>query len=389
MLTKPFFSRKQLSIIIVVTTLAIAVLSTTGPGPLPTIEKIEIAGNPLYYIDKSDPVGRLRLSFRLPNHGHSSQFQPQLMYQMITDRLKQQSISPADGWPPISVNLQHNRLQLQINADEPPPLEQLIQLIQWLNDEIPSQQWDAAAKRLQADRYIQQNSNPSVLTQIAPLIGIELSPENAETYHSYQQQLINRSQLSISYVGPDADNWMQATSAMLEFLPQARSTSEQAFFWPYAIKKNQQPKGYEAILARKTEGYADGATLEQAAIYLIRSALMSQERSDWQARDSAGLLLITSRDQTADALLNSLKRRLFELAPKEIQSRLEQSVDELEMIADNHQQLLNRVERVALYNLPLDYLPKLAAELASLDPAAVQEESLALLTKEELFWISR
>lgn len=389
MLAKPFFSRKQLSIIIVVTTLAIAVLSTTGPSPLPTIEKTEVAGKPVFFIDKNDPIGRLRLSFRLPNHGHSSQFQPQLMYQMITERLKQQSISPADGWPPISLNLQHDRLQLQINADEPPPEEQLTKLIQWLSDDMPSDQWNSAAQRLQASRYIQQQSNPNVFTQIAPLIGIELRPESADIYHYYQQKLINRSQLSISYVGPDADEWVLAISAMIEALPQERSFLDKPFLWPYPTQKSHQPKGYDAILARKTDGYVDGATIEQSAIYLIQSILDTKQRSSWQAQGTEGLLLMTSRYETAETLLKSLERRIVALAPKDIQSRIDQSIDALEMIMDNHEQLLDRVERVAFYNLPLDYLPKLANELNSLDITAVQTKASELLTPEAFFWISR
>ncbi len=389
MFNKALFSRKQLNIIIVVTTLVIAVLATTGPDPLPTIEQADAAGQPVYFIEQKEDIGRLRLSFSLPNNGHSSEFKPQLLYQLITQRLQEQSLDRQSGWPPISLRLLNDRLELQLNADALLTNKQLTELLHWLIDDFSLHEQFSTGQRLQATRYIQQNSSPSPLIQLAPLLGIQLTATDNNT-NSYQKQLFNRQQLTISYVGPNAASWITLLTNTLATLPDSTEPPEQQMRWPYPTKVLKQPKDAAAIVARITQGQDDpDSILERAAIEFIQQALLPSEVSDWQSHHGAGLLLIASQQMPAKALLGSLRQRIDQLSAADIDAHITELVSAIEALQDQPEGLLDRTDLVARYQLPLNYLPLLVNELRSLDPDTIKDRASKLLSNEDFYWISQ
>lgn len=390
MLSKPWFSRKQLNIIIVVTTLVIAILSTTGPKPLPTVKQYSHSSPAVFYVEKDTPVNRLRFSFKLPEAGHSSQFMPQLLYQLTINRLKQKAIGPEDGWPLLTLSLQHDRLQIQLTGEEAPSAEKLEQMMSWLSADFANDLWYENAKFLKADRYIQHNSEPSPIHLLAPLIGIPLVDDSDDLDTSYQQKLFNRNNVTISFLGPDSESWLTAATKSIEQLSGYSSRQPTTDLWPYPSKLNQPLKGYQSVLAVKTAGLVgDAQPVEQTAVQLILQFRGPTLSADWQPKQNAGLLLLASQQWDAPNLLDDLSHKIESLENEQIDLLVNAQTDALEAMKEQPEQLLDRIEAIGLYQLPLDYLPTLEEAFNNLDALDVKNSALDLLAEGDYYWISK
>lgn len=390
MFDKPWFTRKQLNIIILVTTLVIALLSMTGPDHvLPRFSQQTIAGKDLILADNTDGLQHLRFTFALTPNEQSSALQPQLLFQLLSQRLSQLPITPQDGWPPIALRLQFDRLQLDLAAESTPSTEQLSRLAQWLTAPYSDQQWLSAMARLKAERYLNQQTGKSPYQQLLPLLGYFTNNEqkNPTAWHDYQQQLFSQAQLSISFLGNDLEDWQPAIERFIKQLPTASPWPEQPSPWSSPQQLSDKPRGYQAILAKRTRGKAD----PDFAVDFISLRLLSQlanTDTDWKPQARDGLWLLLSSHMSAPQLLEQLRKNVRQLSDKMIEDSLASATKQLQSLKDDPKKLLDQMESIHFYQLPIDYLERLQKQFANLPVASIKGRMIELLEPQQFYWLS-
>lgn len=386
MFNKPWFSRKQLNIIILVTTLAIALLSMTGPKKLPTAQLEPLNGTQMVYMTEKGSSQYLRLSFLLPPGQHASEFAPQLLFRVLQEQLQQQV-----SLLPLRARLQHDRIQVDLITSEPPSQQAVTELLEALAQTGSDPLWLHTAQELQARRYLAQQSNPSPLNQLSPLIGLnQRSQENAVyLWQDFHRQVINRHNLHLSYLGPDIKPWRELLAQGLQLLPTAPHKQQSADQWPQPQRLNRAPQGYQTLMLRQTDGKADREfALQLLSIQLINRLLPAETLHDWVTAGNHGYWLLASQSTEANTLLLQLQSAIGEFSDRQFQDLQQQTLDQLQQIPENPEALLNQLESINLYQLPLDRLPKLAAQLEAVSLQQAQQQALQFIDVKDFYWIS-
>lgn len=406
----PFFSRRQLNLIIAICAVVIALLSIpTDSWPL--IERQQRQQVEVTAI--AEPAGssqpsalQLRLIFALPKPSLQPKPAAQILHQLLQARLT----AAAD----LSANLRPDRLTLQIALSNN-TTSQLQPIANLLQQPFAATTVEQAIKRWRAQRYIgrnqrsaeamaleaidQQLRHPSLSSEEQAAIPFDADLSVA-VINQLQRQLFHPRQLRISLIGREIDAISNEISALASQLDQQQPAINQAIDPADAIRPAQTPHinaVYQTLTGRQQADFATTLLLSRILqqlnptdkVRLYPSATASQLL--WLPQHSV-TTTEPKQPQTSDSwLTEAIEQSLQQLAAIK-DWELERFADQLREQLENRLQqpdtLADQLEVIAFYRLPVDYLPQFDATIAALDGAQLRQQLLQLLQPQRFRQIS-
>lgn len=337
---KPFFSRTQLNIIMVVVTVAILVL-TSGESEVsyPTLQRSELSGAPLYWTEAKGGNIDIRFSFALPDD--SPEPVRQLVYEQLREQLIDNSAALAPAMPLARDFPDRFIVGLRVAAQEdlPPAIDALVSL---LSAPVAVERWHERWQQLRARRYLEGRrdevfGDDSLATQARQLY----------------QQLFSRRLLSLSLTGP-YPKLEPAIAASIARLPAGSP-------WP-AVLPLATP-GTLRLPGRRSAEFP----VTRLAVEILQRIGESQNLSiDWRTRAEYSELRTANPTDSLLAQLKQIDSGSLETAKSELLDRFHRRLD-------GPNSWPEQLETIAFYRLPLDYLPGFAAKIEAQTPTSLGE----------------
>lgn len=415
MFTKPLFSRRQLNIIIFVTALAIVLLSASGRREdLPVIERHQLGEVSLYALADDSDGQRLRLSFALPAQYPGDGLAVQVLKQLLLEPLGHLPQRPEwRQWQArLGAAIQPDRLQIDLalaaDADPGPLLDALLQRLQ---QPIDAASWRQAQQQQQARRYLDSQSQSSAeslmrawLAPRAPAAELRFAP-----WQAFRQQLLSRSQLTLSLMGADVEEHLVSLRRSLQALPlgtrwpteptpsaaRQPSLAEPSATREPAPSQSQSlagPGAYRLLLGRHTAGRRnDQFANELLAIQVIQnSARTLNIDSHWTPLAEQGLLRLTASGAApivAEQLLQQLRQQASASGDEGLDSSRQTLIDRVYQQRQDPSLQFDQLETIAFYRLPVDYLERFVNQLEQLSLPALRDRILTLLDPRQFYRI--
>ncbi|MEH6625519.1 MAG: hypothetical protein V7739_03675 [Motiliproteus sp.] len=397
MFDKPLFSRRQLSIIIFVTTIAIVLLTASGQrDALPEIHKEQQHGVPIYWLQQDTASSYLSLSFALPKGTRGDSATVRLVQQLLLDSLRQsfaqQSLS-------IKLNSHSDRLEITlIAATEQSIASVLSRLFKQLQapDDVVAK-WSELQKKQQAQQYLDRQSVDPGWAKMRLWLQPEQSQYDNDYMHwsAFREQLFSRSQLSVSLMAKDVEPIVEALRSQLSSIPNGLQ-------WANPSTPSLPPQQltastlgeYQLLLGRQTSGRSAVDFAEQllAVRQLQTLAGALHIYSEWRPLGSHSELILSASSPSpidSNALLGSIKSKLAETSDDELDRRRSETIDHLYQRLENPDQLFEQLQAIAFYQLPENYLQSFVSQLDQLSSAALRSSINALLNPEHYHQISQ
>lgn len=398
MFDKPLFSRKQLNIIILVTTLAIVLLASTGkPTPLPQVQQQQVAGTPLYSVQNNAVQHRLRLSFALPTpyaaHRLDALLLQRLLLTQMQDSRQRAPFSESDA--NIQLSLRADRFIVDLTLTELDELKRLLPaLIQQLQQPPDSALLLDAATELEARTYLEHQQLSAAQQQMA--FWLEGRPQTAldlQLWQAFKARTLSRAQLSLSLISTTPEAALPAL-ASLQQLPSGYAwVTPGASFQQPQSRDYQQGEYYIVQLGRPIPGRSSPAfQQQQIALRLLQhSAEAEGLSSHWQALATQGWLEFSAYSQkpiSADMLLTRLSNHIKQLSDTELTDFTDTVATKFEDVISQPSDLLEQLDAIAFYQLPTNYLQSFSDGLAQLTPDQLRQDALNLLAAEDYFVVT-
>ncbi|OMH39663.1 hypothetical protein [Motiliproteus sp. MSK22-1] len=406
MFDKPLFNRKQLNIIIIVTLIAIVLLTASGNRPLlPELSLRQIHQVPVYWAENgNDDSLFLSFSFALPPTRMGDHPDTRLLFNQLHKSLNQLSQLPDIANNQAEIALRSLADRLQITLKIPNPVDEASRnnvssiftlLFSHLQNSLDPSQWQQEQKKQSARSYLDNQSTSSSLLQLQQWlrdsVAVEIS--NYRTWQNFKHQLLSRSQLRIAMLSPDPDVILKQLQDTLPLLPLSDS-------WQPTIPTNYSLQqrttstlgNYHLWMARHTAGKESPAFMDQlVALRQIRelaTALnINSDLTTLAARSQLLLHLNTSDTITAQSVMERLQLRLLQTDNKTLNETRQKMIDSLHENSQNPSLLFEQLESIAFYQLPVDYLQQLDSRLELLSHEELRKQINSLLDLQMYHWI--
>ncbi|MCW8883755.1 MAG: hypothetical protein OQK12_00705 [Motiliproteus sp.] len=397
MFDKPLFSQRQLKIIMVVTAVAIVLLSATGQRPsLPEIESRQLGSAPLYWMDDNSEESLVSFSFTLPGNRSGNGLSLRLAQQFLLQDLEaafQDSTTQPLG---VNVKAHHNRLQIQLKLDNDEPLDPIVtQLLEALNTPVSSKRWSEAKQKQQAQIYLDHQSEKPGWYQLRSWMHPQQATDNPDysQWLEFQRNLFSRHQLRIALTSSESEALMKPLQIFVERLPEGKSWPD----YPEAMLSPQHQQlttldGHQLLLGRHSLGRSQsGFAAQMLAVRTIQqSARELGIYSQWQpSGQHSELILYASSTSllTPQRLLQAIDKSLKNLDEKALEDAQEKMLDQFYQRLESPQTRHEQLEAIAFYQLPLNYQQQFVDELEQLSPSQLSTQIGDLLDGQQYHWI--
>ncbi|MGB0206310.1 MAG: hypothetical protein ACPF9K_14890 [Neptuniibacter sp.] len=375
---RPFFSRKQLNVLMWFSLLAILVLSSLGPGEVEyqTIEHNKEKS--VYWMELDDQLNTLTLLLpSQPALNRSQQQLQQLKAQILLSRLKQLNNSAYT----YNVYPRQDRIELSLNwaADQETP--DINPLLSALNQPVEANRWQDVLKTLQARDYLnakatEEHAVEAFFTRFQPPLN-EVLPILSSSYSA----LFNNVKFVVS-----GDNAEQISEQIIESLPEETQSQLSSSITPIAANINQQAESSDAFIFLTGETIPPRAdpqfTAQRVTAQVLQDLLESQQqalnykyRLLWGSLQSTGYrAVIITANQSPEAILPQLQQLINEDLVETSQKRLAGQWQERMRDLQNQVQAMNLI---AYYDLPITTMEDYVEQIQDID----EEEIVALARK--------
>ncbi len=403
---KPLFNRTYLKIILWVVAIAIVLLSASGPDRTEYIAIQQHDTQPAYFVtlDKRDSL-EVQLIYRL---GAALSGDQQLMHRLLENLVTEQLNSGAANaylaqlQARVGVQRKEDRLTVQLSipatalddhqrmAALPEQLTQLLLAVN-LNADLETR-WN----RLDAKRYL-QNQDPEalLLEQFGNILDQPSGVHPLQQFAAFYTRVINTGQLTLALYGPEAK---LITQAMASRLPgyQTSIALPQPALTPARQRLNATGNSAYLLSGTELSGRQDGDfAAQQLAVQTLQAALQAQEqfkfRLIWKPLDMRGYLAmmlhgaqLPDSAQRLQPVYDELFARVDDALIERTRHALQTQFAQRMVQQDSQLALLNSI---AFYRLPLDYMPRFAERLNTVDNAQVKAQIRAFLDLQQLHFI--
>ncbi len=405
MFDKPLFSRRQLNIIILVTALAIALLSATGDRrELPEISLQQQHQIPIYLLENDQPDTRISLSFALPepliDHRPFGRFTRQVLHSNLTDLSENPEFQRQNAR--ISIVSHPDRVEIRLAHSDSGAIAALAELlIAQLRQPPERDRWQQMLRQHRAESYLEkQSADPALLQMrnwLAPSApGTETEPPYPyQRFLQFQNQLLSRSRLSIALISADPESLVAPLAPVLSRLPEGAIPSTQI---PAPLPIRQQTlsglDNNQILLGRHTSGRrdADFAT-ELTAVRLLQTLAGDLNiNSQWSPLAAASpliLQLITTDTITPGTVFERLQQQLQQLSDDQLDQHRQQLLERFSETLKNPERLAGQLESIAFYRQPPDYLNGFVSRLNQLSSREIRDRTEELLDSQQYHRIIR
>lgn len=377
---RPFFSRKQLNVLMWFSLLAILVLSSLGPGEVEyqTIEHNKEKS--VYWMELDDQLNTLTLLLpSQPALNRSQQQLQQLKAQILLTRLKQLNNNAYT----YNVYPRQDRIELSLNwaADQETP--DINQLLSALNQPVEANRWQDVLKTLQARDYLnakatEEHAIETFFTRFQPPLK-EVLPLLASSYRA----LFNNVKFVVS-----GDNAEKISEQIIESLPEETLSQLSSSTTPIAANINQQAESSDAFIFLTGETIPPRAdpqfTAQRLTAQVLQDLLESQQQAFqykyrllWGSLQDTGYrAVIIKANQSPEAILPQLQQLINEDLVETSQKRLAGQWQERMRDLQNQVQAMNLI---AFYDLPVTTMEDYVEQIQDID-----EEEVVTLARKAL-----
>ncbi|WP_421868153.1 hypothetical protein [Motiliproteus sp.] len=366
---KPLFNRRQLNLIIIVCVAAVALLSI-DTNPWPDFERRQLDGVVLTHLSDAEQPAQLRLSFALPDPGLQMSTAALLLNELLQQRLQQAGL--ATQWQlqphPDRLTLIHTPASTADLSDR------LAQLLNALTMPFSLEQRQQQLALEQARRHLQRDQQSRLQRLDRQLRGDPALP-TAQALETLQQQLFNQTNLRLALRASEIDSWQPPLQSWLTQLPPGQPwPPAETRTAPVAAAAPWQP------LPGRNQGSFTQVLLHSRVLAGLSEQFQIQQLSS--AQRSWRVWLPRHSDASLPNQLQSIQQRLNGMKDWEVRQLAEQIGEQLEALPQRPDALLEQLEVIAFYELPLDYLPRFEATIANLDGATLRQQLEAELSPE-------
>ncbi|WP_207060692.1 hypothetical protein [Motiliproteus sp. SC1-56] len=348
---KPLFSRRQLNILMVAVTLAIALLAnldddsgSRSAAEVPT-ERAEVAGVPVYWSSRHRQQPSTLINLALP-----AEAKPQRLYavlQELTGRLPAEvkALRYPDRWTVLL-----------------PGAADLASTLSALAAPLPDNEWQTRLERQRTQRYLQGALPAQALT--------ETGGNAAAQAANLHRRLLSRAQLSLSLSGTEL-NPASLEQALMR-LPAGEP-------WPARSEMPEERGPGLALPGRHSPDYPETALTarlltilaeDRAAVEFIPGGLHSRLR-------------IRPLQGSSDSAFKTLRQRLETAPERQLEGLQQQFLSDLQARLEDPEGFAYQQGVQAFYRLPLDYWPGFVARIEALSASALTQRALDWLDRAE------
>lgn len=377
---RPFFSRKQLNILMWFSLIAILVLTSLGPGEVEYQEIQHNQNKTVYWMELDEQLNTLTLLLPSePALNSSHQQLQQLKAQVLLSRLKKLNSTTYT----YNVYPRQDRIELSLSWAVDNKTPDIQQLLKELQQPVQSNNWMEVLKTLKARDYLNGKAiEEQAIEKFFTYFQAEI-PDTLITLPSSYTRLFD----NITYVisGHNAEEIMEHISAINPDHSGAQFNSMQT---PLAadleLKSDQSPLFVfltgEPIPPRADEQFA----AQRVSAQVLQDLLESQQQSYnfkyrllWGALHTTGYrAVIIKTDQPAKAILSQLQALITEDVVESSQSRL------IAQWQERMRDLKNQIQAMSLiayYDLPLTTMEDYAEQIEDVD-----DEQVVMLARKAL-----
>ncbi len=395
MFDKPLFSRRQLSLIMLITVIAIVLLTASGQRPaLPEIQQQQQHGVPVYWLEKDTESSHLSLDFALPKDTRGDSTAVRLVQQLLLDSLRQNVQQPSVA---IKLNSHSDRLQITLTAPAGQSLAAVLPpVFKQLQSAVNTEKWHKLRQKQQAQQYLDTQSADPGWSQMHSWLRPPQSKYHSDytRWSNFREQLFSRSQLSVALMAEDTETLLSALQEPLSSMPSGLERRDPV---PITLPPQRQQLStlgeYQLLLGRHTSGRAASDFAQQllAVRQLQKLAGALHIYSEWRplGHDSE-LILRASSPSVIDttALLDAITTRLAKIPDEELDSNRAKTIDHLYQRLENPNQLFEQLQAIAFYQLPVNYLDSFVSQIDQLSSSGLRQRIGDLLHSEHYHQIS-
>jgi len=377
---RPFFSRKQLNVLMWFSLIAILVLSSLGPGD---VEYEEIQHNEtktVYWMELDDQLHTLTLLLPTPPALHKSQQQlQQLQAQVLLSRLKLHG----DTTYTYNVYPRQDRIELSLNWADGSIIPDIPKLLTVLQQPIESGRWEAVLKNLQARDYLEKKAieEPAIerfFTQFQPPVKDVLSAL-APAYSNLFS--------GIKYVisGDNAEAIAEQIAITAATTPKQDSNAVSVISAADLQSTSSHPELFVFLTGEAIPPRGDNQFSTQRLIAQVLQSLLENHQQTysfdyrllWGSLNTTGYrAVILKANQPPAAILRQLQQLISEELVESAQNRL------VSQWQDKMRDLANQIQAmnlIAYYDLPVTTLEQYTETIQELD-----KEQMVTLAKKAL-----
>ncbi|PIE20381.1 MAG: hypothetical protein CSA61_02280 [Neptuniibacter caesariensis] len=365
---RPFFSRKQITVLMWFSFLAIAVLSTMGPGAVEYHDIEHSENKNLYWMELDDQPYTLTLLLPTAVALNSQQRQlQQLKSDVIHSRLH--VLMSADFSYQVSPKQDRIEVTLRWALNQKTPDIQA--LLQTLSQPVIASEWAEAATKIKARSYLNNQSAEQALLnqfyeQLQPMTATTLLDQLTHTY----PELFLSPRVTIS-----GENVEDLAATIQPLLPHQETgpTPAALTLSPQQLNNTQDKQVYSLLLGRILPARnAEQFTAERVAAQVLQNLLQNYKEQNilnfrmlWSAMAQSGYsALILTSAQNPVPLLPQLRQQLNDDLVESSQEQLVQQWND-RMRDINHQ--VSALNLVAFYQLPPETLEQYADSILDQD----------------------
>ncbi len=377
---RPFFSRKQLNILMWFSLIAILVLTSLGPGEVEYQEIQHNQNKTVYWMELDEQLNTLTLLLPSePALNSSHQQLQQLKAQVLLSRLKKLNSTTYT----YNVYPRQDRIELSLSWAVDNKTPDIQQLLKELQQPVQSNDWMEVLKTLKARDYLNGKAiEEQAIEKFFSHFQAEI-PDTLITLPSSYARLFD----NITYVisGHNAEDIMEQVSAITPDHSGAQFNAAQTPLAADLELHSDQSQLFvfltgEPIPPRADEQFA----AQRVSAQVLQDLLESQQQSYsykyrllWGALHSTGYrAVIIKTDQPAKAILSQLQTLITEDAVESSQKRLIVQWQERMRDLKNQIQAMNLI---AYYDLPLTTMEDYAEQIEDVD-----EEQVVTLARKAL-----
>ena len=401
MFDKPLFSSKQLNIIIIVTLIAIVLLTASGNRPdLPELNVEQILQVPTYWTENSSEDELiLSFSFALPKARMGNHPDTRLLFNLLRSDLNKLSKHPdtVDSQTEISLRSMADRLQITLKIPEPKEnvATVLNLLFPHLMGSLDPNQWQQERIKQYARSYLDNQSTNSSLLQLQQWLqgSLPTKMSNYSAWQQFRQQLMSRSQLRIAILSPNPEMTLKQLQDSLSLLP-LNVTWQQESPTSYSLQQRtiSTLNNYQLWMARHTvgkdsKGFMDELVALKQLRELAEALNITASFTPLATRSQLLLHLNTTEVISAQSVIERLQMRLLQTDNKTLDTTKQKMIDRLHENSQNSSLLIEQLEAIAFYQLPVNYLQQLNTRIQQLDADELRQQVEALLDPQMYHWI--
>ena len=268
-------------------------------------------------------------------------------------------------------------------------------LLQHLRAPVDPLIWAQSQQQLQAKSYLDSQTANGSAQQLRQWLNNSLTDQPSDFTHwqYFQQQLLSRTQLTISLLSPQPQALFEPLSQALNQLPQTAD-------WPHSTATKLPPQhqlrtglaDYQLWIGRQTIGrnHQGFAPLQLAVRQLQDLAATLNIHSSWRPGANDSQLLLNANAASAidlQMLLSGIDQQLQTSEDEHLDGIRQQMIDSLYQISQNSVLFFEQLETIAFYRHPPDYLQQFLDSVEQQTIEQQRQQIKALLDSRQYHWV--